>query len=270
MSPRIALHFHPGWGFRQATVIDALADEGVYLSQWVTRTSNGGLTAHLGGDRWRWESRIFEGRYDNSAAEDRPLYGAWNRRDDPYGGAPRFGSAYLRIRADVVERSTFCWPDSVFAPTAVGGAERLDELCRLADAGMLNNSLLPESAADLPLDDPLNDYVEAHIHGGLVIARDVEALVLDPADREVHADALDLLECPVEVHPGYRVSADMIDPAYRSDVPVELARRLGGDVDPARLAAASRTGEHDPQAVKWLWHCLARFGRQDGTNSGVR
>ncbi|WP_157559148.1 hypothetical protein [Nocardioides sp. Soil774] len=32
---------------------------------------------------------------------------------------------------------------------------------------------------------------------------------------------------------------------------------------PARLAAAASRGDHDPQAVKWLWHCLARFGRQD-------
>ncbi|WP_425584256.1 hypothetical protein [Streptosporangium album] len=29
------------------------------MSQFVTGTGNGGLTAHPGGDRWRWESRIF-------------------------------------------------------------------------------------------------------------------------------------------------------------------------------------------------------------------
>ena len=38
MSPRITIHLHPGWGSGQRTVIDALADGGVYLSQWVTRT----------------------------------------------------------------------------------------------------------------------------------------------------------------------------------------------------------------------------------------
>ena len=47
---------------------------------------------------------------------------------------------------------------------------------------VLDPSLLPENAKDLPLDDPLNDYVEAHVHGGLVIGRDVEALVIDPTD----------------------------------------------------------------------------------------
>lgn len=260
MTVGIVLHFHPGWPFADGTVLESIADTGVYRSQWETGTSNGGLTAVPGGDRWRWESRLFEGRYDGAGAAARPVYGAWNRHDDPYGGSPRFGSAYLRLRPEVTERATFCWPDSVYEPHAVGGPERLAELCRLADAGVLDPSLLPASAADLPLDDPLNDYVEAHVHDGLLVARDVEALVLDPSDRERHADALARLECPVEVHPGYRVRADSIDPTYRGPVPVELARSLGGDITPARLAEASTTA--DPQALKWLWHCLARFGRR--------
>jgi hypothetical protein len=250
VAPAITVHFHPGWGFGDATVIDALASGGVYRTQWETGTSNGGLTAHRDGDRWRWESRMFAGRYDSAAAADRPVYGAWNRHDDPYGASPRFGSAYLRLRPEVLTRTTFCWPDSVYEPEAFGEQARLAELCAMADAGVL--------------DDPLNDYVEAHLHGGLAIARDVDALVVDPSDREEHAEALDHIGCNVEVHPGYRVRADDIDPAYRGEVPVDLARSLGGDLTPARLAAAARSGDHDPQALKWLWHCLAQFGRRQG------
>ena len=261
MAPAIVLHFHPGWAHGEGSVIDAIAADGAYRSQWVTGSSNGGLTARRGGDRWRWESRLFGERYDHGAAEGRPVYGAWNRRDDPYGASPRFGSAYLRLRPDVVSRATFCWPDSVYEPTAFGEQERLAELCTLADAGLLDPALLPDNAADLPLDDPLNDYVEAHVHGGVLLDRDVEAVVVDPTDAVEHSRALDLLPCAVEVHQGFRVDAEGIDATYRSDVPVDLARRLGGEVTPARLAAAQRSGEHDPQAVKWLWHCLARFGR---------
>ncbi len=259
---RIVLHFHPGWAFAKGTVLDAISTSGRYRSQWQTGTSNGGLTAFRGGDRWRWESKIFAGRYDEALDEERPVYGAWNRRHDPYGAAPRFGSAYLRLRPEVSARATFCWPDSVYEPQTSGGPERLEELCRLADAGGQDPGLLPQAVADLPLDDPLNDYVEAHVHGGLVLVRDVEALVLDPADRRAHAEALVHLGCPVEEHPGYSVTAGAIDPEYRGPVPVRLARQLGGVITPARLAAASRTSNHDPQAIKWLWHCLARFGRQ--------
>jgi hypothetical protein len=247
MAPAITVHFHPGWGFGDSTVIEALATGGTYRTQWETGTSNGGLTAYPEGDRWRWESRMFDGRYDAAAAADRPVYGAWNRDDDPYGASPRFGSAYLRLRPAVLDRATFCWPDSVYEPEAFGARGSLAELCAMADAGVL--------------DDPLNDYVEAHLHGGLVIAGDVDALVVDPSDREEHADALARIGCDVEVHPGYRVRAGDIDPVYRGEVPVDLARRLGGEVTPARLAVAARSGDHDPQAVKWLWHCMARFGR---------
>jgi hypothetical protein len=177
---------------------------------------------------------------------------------------PRRGSdrPYLRLRSGVNQRATYCWPDSVYEPQVLGGPDVLGELCRLADAGRVDAGLLPEAAADLPLDDPLNDYVEAHVHGGLLLARDVEALVLDPSDYEAHIHVLGRVDCPVETHPGYRTSAESIDPRYRGDVPVTLARQLGCEITPARLGEAYRSGEVDAQALKWLWHCLARFGRQ--------
>lgn len=209
---------------------------------------------------------MFEGRYDAAAPADRPVYGAWNRHEDPYGASPRFGSAYLRLRPEVVTSATFCWPDSVYEPEAFGDRGSLDELCTLADAGVLARTVPAAHAVDLPLDDPLNDYVEAHVHGGLVLRRDVEAVVVDPSDAEAHAAAVARIECAVEVHPGYPVVAEAIDPAYRGEVPVHLARRLGEEITPARLAEAARSGDHDPQAVKWLWHCLPRFGR---TGDGI-
>ena len=42
-------------------MLGSIAEEGYYRSQFETGTSNGGLTAHEGGDRWRWESRMFAG-----------------------------------------------------------------------------------------------------------------------------------------------------------------------------------------------------------------
>ena len=268
MPPRIVLHFHPGWPFEGDTVLRAIVREGVYRSQWETGTSNGGLTAHIGGDRWRWESRLFDGQYDQAPPSGRPAYGAWHHTDDPYGAAPRFGSAYLRLRPEVTQRATYCWPDSVLEPEAMGGQEQLEELCRLSDEGIEDRSLWPEGAAGLPMDDPLNHYVEAQVHGGVVLRRDVEALVIDPTDREAHADTLAELGCPVEDHPGYSVTAAEIDPSYRGPVPVDLAMALGGTITPARLGEGMRVGEQDPQAVKWLWHCLARFGRCEPQRRG--
>lgn len=243
---RVTLQFHPDWPHSSGTVIEAIARDGVYRSQFETGISNGGLTAHPGGDRWRWESRLFGGRYDDSPPSARPVYGALDQ-GDPYGGAVRFGSAYLRLRAEVSERCTFCFPDSVFEPERVHGPEAAAELVALARASGF---------------DALDDCVEAHVHGGVLIARDVEAIVLDPSHRGGAVEqAADRLGCAVEWHPGFRVSTDDLDPGYRGPEIVALARSLGAELTPRVVGDAARSGAHDPQAVKRVWHCLARFGR---------
>ena len=87
----VTLNFHPDRLARGRPILDQLATDGCYLSQFVTGTSNGGLTAYPGGDRWRWESRIFGAAYDEAPGRDRPVYGALNFRGKPAGGAQRFG-----------------------------------------------------------------------------------------------------------------------------------------------------------------------------------
>lgn len=246
----VTLQFHPDWPYAGGLVIESLARDGRYRSQFETGTSNGGLTAHPGGDRWRWESRLFGGRYDQAPAADRPVYGAWNRRQDPYGGAIRFGSAHLRLRGEVVARCTFCFPDSVLEPTDFGGPEMLPFLSGLADASGF---------------DDLDECVEAHVHGGVVIERDVESVVLDPCFRSTRVEeAARGLGCEVEWHPGLRVSTDALDPSYRGQEYVDLARSLGDVLTPDVLGVAARSGGHDPQSIKRAWHYLARFGRDAG------
>lgn len=245
---RVTVQFHPDWPHEGGLVIESMARDGVYRSQFETGTSNGGLTAFAGGDRWRWESRLFEGRYDDAPTSTRPVYGAWDRRRDPYGGAIRFGSSYLRLRPEVTDRCTFCFPDSVLEPVDVGGPGLLPHLGRIAD----------EAGAD-----DLDDYVEAHVHGGVRFDRDVEAVVLDPCfSGTAVEEAARRLGCEVELHPGFRASPDDLDPGYRGPHIVELARTLGDDLRPDVVGDAARSGRHPPQHVKQVWHCLARFGRR--------
>ncbi len=184
----ITLNFHPDTTVSGVSTIQLLAKEGVYRSQFETRTSNGGLTAHPGGDRWGWESRIFGGAYDAADPSLRPKYGALNFRADPMGGSPRFGSCHLRLRPHVLARTTFCYPDSYMQPEHFGVADRMS-LIRLANEN--------RHALDL-----LDDYIEAHVHGVLRVAEDVEAVVLDPSFRGTSTeDAAHALPCVVEWHP---------------------------------------------------------------------
>ncbi|WP_406115580.1 DUF3626 domain-containing protein [Streptomyces sp. NBC_01014] len=248
---RVTLNFHPDRAAPGGPpLLRALAQDGVYSSQFVTGTSNGGLTAYPGGDRHRWESRIFGGAYDTAPARQRPVYGALNHRLRPVGGAHRFGSAHLRLRPETLARTTFCYPDSVTEPVHFGVAEALAPLIERADADQ---------------QDTLDDYVEAHLHGPLVLATDVEALVLDPSFRGTDVEtAAGLLPFPVEWHPGFRLTVGVLrrHPEYRGPEYVALGAEIAEDglLTPRVIGDAVRAGRHDPQDLKKVWHYVARFG----------
>ncbi|WP_435178000.1 DUF3626 domain-containing protein [Actinacidiphila sp. bgisy145] len=246
---RVTLNFHPDRVHQGRHILSGLAADGVYRSQFATGTGNGGLTAYPGGDRWHWESRIFGGAYDEAPNEQRPVYGALDFRGRTTGGAPRFGSAHFRLSAGALARATFCYPDSSTDPADFGVAERM--------------ALVALAAADRR--DALDDYVEAHVHGPVLLARDVEALVLDSCYRGTEVEELArALPCPLQWHAGFRLTVAELrrHPDFRGPRFVALGARIavGGRLDPSVIAAAAASGEHDPQDLKKVWHCLARFG----------
>ncbi|TPG17299.1 DUF3626 domain-containing protein [Pedococcus bigeumensis] len=251
---RVTLNFHPDRPHDGTPILAAMATAGTYRNQFETGTGNGGLTAYPGGDRWTWERRIFGGAYDEAPAGERPKYGALNHRRSTVGGAPRFGSAHLRLRAHTLERSTFCYPDSFMQPENFGTATHL-AFTDLADA---------DWAAGVT--DDLDNYIEAHVHGVVDLSSDVEAVVLDPVFRgtTVEQEATSL-PCPVEWHDGFSVDLDTVrsHPDYRGEHIVDLAAAIAvhDRLDPAVIGAALASGRHDPQDLKRVWHYLARFGR---------
>jgi uncharacterized protein DUF3626 len=246
----VTLHFHPDRLFGGVPLLRRLALDGVYRSQFETGTSNGGLTAYPGGDRWRWEHRMFAGAYDDASPAERPKYGSLNYRRRPAGGSVRFGSSHLRLARHVLERTTFCYPDSSTDPVHFGTREHLP-LIALAEADSV---------------DELDDHIEAHIHGPLHLERDVDALVLDPSfrgsDVQVAASALPF---PLEWHPGLRLHIDDLvrHADYRGAQVVQAGLEIAqnGWLDARTIGEAARQRRHDPQIVKQVWHCTARFGR---------
>ncbi|MFE7100434.1 DUF3626 domain-containing protein [Streptomyces erythrochromogenes] len=247
----VTLNFHPDRWSGDRPILTSLAEEGVYRSQFVTGTGNGGLTAHPGGARWLWESRIFGGAYDDAPPEARPVYGALNFRNNPAGAAPRFGSAHFRLMPAALPRTTFCYPDSYLEPESFGVADRM--------------SLIALAEADDQ--DALDDYIEAQVHNPVLLERDVAALVLDPSYRGTPVEAAAArLPCPTEWHPGFELTVEELrrHPEYRGQEYVDLGAEIAvaGRLTPCILGEAARTGRYDEQALKRVWHYLARFGMQ--------
>ncbi|MFG3135110.1 DUF3626 domain-containing protein [Streptomyces sp. NPDC048211] len=248
-SLRLTLNLHPDRETGGLPILEALARDGVYHSQFVTGTSNGGLTGHPGGDRWRWESRIFGGAYDDAPAEERPVYGALDFRRSAVGAAPRFGSAHLRLTADAMARATFCYPDSAAEPADFGVAAGM-HLIELAESDD---------------QDALDDYIEAQIHGPVLLDRHVEALVLDPCYRGTPVEAAArALPFRTEWHAGFRLTVEELrrHGDYRGEEFVVLGAEIAEDgvLDPRIIGDAARADRHDLQSLKRVWHCLARFG----------
>lgn len=260
-SLRVNVQFHPDRTSNGHTVLQHLSEDGIYRSQFETGTSNGGLTAHSGGDRWRWESRIFSGAYDDAPPSERPKYGALNHRHRSVGAAPRFGSSFLRLAAHVIDRTTFCFPDSVFEPTAFSTATSFG-LFPMVDAFDAVDRTDSHEARE---GGKLDDYIEAHVHGPIDLATDVEALVLDPCYRGTRVqEQAESLGIAVEWHDGFQVSVDDVrrHPDFRGAHVVQVAEAIAdrGRLDARIIGEAVLKREHDPQDLKKVWHYTARYG----------
>lgn len=267
-SLRVTINFHPDRHTADGRLmIAALADEGVYRTQFETGTSGGGLTAHPGGDRWRWEARLFGGAYNDAPYAERPKYGALDHRRRALGGAPRFGSAFLRLTDEVLDRTTFCFPDSFLEPDLFGTAHRCE---LMSHADRAHSELLagstPGQGRHEPEDgDLLDGYVEAHVHGVLEIGRDAEAVVLDPCYRHTAvADHALRLGVPVEWHEGRVLDVDTLqrNANYRDPDAVAVGLSLAHDglIHAGLIGDAAREGAHHPQSIKQVWHHTAHFG----------
>ena len=77
---RVTVNFHPGRLHLGVPILRCLAEDGEYRSQFETGTSNGGISAYPGGDRWHWETRLFGGAYDTASSNQRPKVDALNFR----------------------------------------------------------------------------------------------------------------------------------------------------------------------------------------------
>ncbi|MFJ5028313.1 DUF3626 domain-containing protein [Streptomyces sp. NPDC088560] len=242
-------------GFSRISAGQALARDGASHSQYVTGTSDGGLTAHPGG--------AHAGRAGSSGVRTttRPRRSArctapWTSAGRWSARPPRFGSSRLRLTGAVLRRATVCYPDSAAEPTDFGVAAAMPLI----------------ALVERDEQDPLNDYVESHAHAGVLLDTDVEALVLDAGYRGTEVEtAARRLPCPVEWRPGHRLTvtalprhADYRGPRY-ADLGAPIAER--GLLTPRVIGDAVRTGRHELQHLKTVWHTLARFGAPEGAGT---
>lgn len=301
---RVTLNLHPDRvADSDRTVAAGLLGEGRYRSQWVTGISNGSRSAVQDGDRHRFERSLFDGAYDDADPRqvEFPVYGAFDLLRDPHGGSPRFGSSFVVLHPHVLARTTMCVGDSHVGPRDVGTAEApwclMAGLAEQAATGMLLGRPLGVDDMLAVFDGhhrserpgrSLDGYIEAQVHGGIDLAVDVEAIVLDPSytstsvARDVAA-AAERYGFTQRWHDGSELEVGDVPTDFRGPTMPQIARqvaRTDGMVDAERIGRAARrlsVGSPllrgDPpgsavQQLKYLWHTVLARGHDAASAPG--
>lgn len=302
---RVTLHFHPDRPVGSHTVARGLLEDGIYKSQFETGISNGSVSAHHGGARDAWEHSLFNGAYHVDGVEPahRPKYGALDLMRNSDGPAPRFGSCFFVLKPEVSARSTFTMGGSEAGPKYLGTIDEfhaimaaLFEECFTRDfvlgVGNIRPVLLMERILELgtALKNPsdrspsrnLDYFVEAQVHGEVLLGRDIEKLVVDSSfcDTDIARD-LEALSAkykfPLQWRQGSRLKTRDVPVDFRGPTMPSLAVRVAKDdiVDAERIGRAVRELSKDAgswedrgtypevlQELKLLWHVLVRFGKE--------
>jgi len=275
---RVVLHFHPDrQGTDLKTVAQGLLAAGVYRNQFETRISNGSVSAHPGGERDRWESGLYGGAYDlpGSTPDQRPKYGALDLLRHPDGPAPRFGSCYLVLKAEVSERCTFSYRDSHLNPEERGTldvfedvmaglmSEVLEHGSGLGERKLTVSGLVQHVARQLegpylvdvlePSRRNLDAYIEAQVHGAVRLEHDAEWLVADPSFRgsETGLEMERICEewgLGLQWHAGFAMNAADTSAEFRGPDMPALAQRVAidGRVNAHAIGRAVRSLREDP------------------------
>lgn len=297
----ITINFHPdriaGNG---RVIIENLMEQGEYRGQFQTKTSNGGMTAFEGGDRFLWEQRLFFDAYPRQA-KDRPKYGALNLFNYADGASVRFGSCFFTLKPKVLERTTFSYGDSSENPSVLCTANTFSGILagllkNVRENGRLLNQVVSSEQEALAMllvpvtgsrrmGRNLDFCIEAHVHGDISLKEDVAGFYLDESfagtDIEAQAEALcgrygiELRRIPCRWlktgaigdlfrGPGIRPLAERVDSRFGENQ---------GIVNAALIGQASRDSVRTPerwkdmgdasllfQRFKQLWHTVGYFG----------
>jgi hypothetical protein len=292
---QIALHFHPDRIFSKDTnVIDGMLQSGIYKNQFETNISAGSVSAFSGGNRDKWEKEIFKGAYQFAKPSERPKYGSLNLTLTEDGPSPRFGSCYFLLKPEVKKRATFTYGDTYDSPLELGTIDNFE----LINAGLLKdlftrgtalgekdmnvidflklvNRLLPQSTYLRNYrknSKNLDFYIEAQIHGDILLDKDIDSLVVDlsywgtdiATQLETLCEKYDIgliwnsgLELEISEFPNNFRGAEVPFYAEKFGIDGKLNAYLIG------RASKQMNQEHDNlQMLKYLWHCIVRFGKE--------
>lgn len=269
----VTLNFHPDrLSNNGKMVITNLIEQGQYYSQFITGTSNGGLTAFNGGERDLWEKSLFHGTYHGNEATiyNRPKYGALNIFNYLDGASARFGSCFFTLKKHVVKRCTFAFGDSSSNPETLGTQSYFYPILRellleVEKKGKLLNKhdynvkktvdyiISMKKGSLMEMGNNLDYCIETHVHGEINLLDDIDSLYVDESFRnsEIYGQIIELTnKYGIKLFwiPERRLSVNSIGDEFRGSAIPLLAKRIdlvigknAGYINAEMIGKASRS-----------------------------
>lgn len=222
------------------------------------------------------ERRLF-GIPEDAPGSVRPLYGAVHLNhkhplEGSSGAAPEYGNHWLELHDNVRDRSTFAGGDTYnvgITGRYVFGADGLEHALH-SSANILGEGLHDDFLNHVKTGEPVgvggDNFLEAHIHGGVYLNRDVKALHLNIGDSDwakrhhaAHSEAIEHAVALGKKH-GFPVYMHKVLPSGRTAKllvhhPDQNAMQMGLNGAKSALkshAAASSKPEREPGARSFL------------------
>jgi hypothetical protein len=292
---QIALHFHPDRLFTTGkNVIDGMLQTGMYKNQFETTISAGSVSAFHGGNRDNWENEIFKGAYQLANPSERPKYGSLNITLTEDGPSPRFGSCYFLSKPEVKKRATFTYGDTYDSPKELGTIDSFE----LIHAGLLQDLFIRGTALgekDTNVDTflrlvnrlllqpthlrtfrksskNLDFYIEAQIHGDISLDEDIDSLIVDfsywgTGIAKQFETLCEKYDIELLWNSGLELDVNEFPNNFRGAEVPYYAEKFGdnGKLNAHLIGRASQTMNRnldDLQMLKYLWHCIVRYGKE--------
>ncbi|AYV76297.1 MAG: protein of unknown function DUF3626 [Terrestrivirus sp.] len=155
-----------------------------YRNQFETKTSGGSLSAT---SRIDWEKNLFGSIYVDSTAHEKVKYGVVNMLNYPGGvtGAYGYGDSYFILKQSVKTRTSFVQGDSSSKQLHICSFDNCIQILYYIDDVMLTD-IIKIALGNIPSSGHVYSYIEAQIHGPIVLAEDIETFVVSNKYKDQH------------------------------------------------------------------------------------
>lgn len=172
----LIIHFNP------TKTLHFLEKDGIVKNLFQVNAS-GGCTNKL--SRLSWETKLFNGIYDNSPAHEKVKYGTLNLTSNPIGVSvcTGYGNSYLLLKSDVKKRVSFVFDDSSRQDYHIATFKHFFNIIYYSNDKLLNEMIDIALNKKSYSDYSYSPYVEAQIHGKVSLADDVDKICINSTYR---------------------------------------------------------------------------------------